>query len=94
MIMPQRDLGGMVFPRDVLNRLRWTDGESLDEAVIWYIHRGAPGDNIRISGGAIRSLGNLFFETEDASIPYHRVLRVDYRGRTLFEKDERAKGLR
>lgn len=83
----------MVFPRDVLNRLKWTDGESLDEAVIWYVHRGAPGDNLRISGRAIRSLGSLFFETDDASIPYHRVLRIDYRGETLFEKDERAKNL-
>ncbi|HIJ16694.1 MAG TPA: DUF504 domain-containing protein [Thermoplasmata archaeon] len=84
----------MVFPREVLNRLRWTEGESLDEAVIWYIHRGAPGDNIRIHGTALRSLGRTFFETEEASIPYHRILRIDYRGETLFEKDARAKGLR
>jgi hypothetical protein len=84
----------MVFPRDVLNRLRWAEGESLDDAVIWYIHRGAPGDSLRINGRAILTLGSLFFETEDASIPYHRVLRIDYRGGTLFEKDERAKGLR
>ena len=84
----------MVFPRDVLNRLMWTEGESLAEAVIWYVHRGAPGDSLRIGGGAIRSLGRLFFETDEACIPYHRVLRIDYRGRTLFEKDERAKGLR
>jgi len=83
----------MVYPREVMNRLRWTDGESLDDAVIWYIHRGAPGDNLRISGRSVRSLGRAFFETEDASIPYHRVLRIDYRGRTLFEKDLRARGL-
>ncbi len=84
----------MVFPREVLNRLKWTDGESLDDAVIWYVHRGAPGDNLRISGRSVRSLGRVFFETADASIPYHRVLRIDYRGETLFEKDARAKELR
>lgn len=84
----------MVFPREVLNRLKWTDGESLDDAVIWYVHRGAPGDNLRVSGRSVRSLGRVFFETADASIPYHRVLRIDYRGETLFEKDARAKELR
>lgn len=84
----------MVFPREVLNRLKWTDGESLDDAVIWYVHRGAPGNNLRISGRSVRSLGRVFFETADASIPYHRVLRIDYRGETLFEKDARAKELR
>jgi len=83
----------MVFPRQVLNRLKWTEGERLDEAVIWYIHRGAPGDNLRIKGSAIASLGRTFFETAEASIPYHRILRIDYRGETLFEKDSRAKGL-
>ena len=83
----------MVFPREVLNRLRWTEGESLDDAVIWYVHRGAPGDNLRISGRSVRSLGRVFFETADASIPYHRVLRIDYRGETLFEKDAKARGL-
>jgi uncharacterized protein (UPF0248 family) len=84
----------MAFPRDVLNRLKWTDGESLDDAVIWYIHRGAPGDNVKIRGSALKELGRVFFETDEASIPYHRVLRIDYRGETLFEKDARAKGLR
>lgn len=80
----------MVYPREVLNRLKWTEGESLDEAIIWYIHRGAPGDYLRIDGGSIRALGKGFFETDDATIPYHRILRIDYRGKTLFEKDSRA----
>jgi uncharacterized protein (UPF0248 family) len=84
----------MVFPREVLNKLKWTEGESLDDAIIWYIHRGAPGDNIKIDGTALRSLGRIFFGTDEASIPYHRILKIDYRGKTLFEKDARAKGLR
>lgn len=83
----------MLYPREVLNRLRWTEGVSLKDAVIWYIHRGAPGDVLRITGDRLRSLGRGFFETDEAMIPYHRILRIDYHGRTLFEKDERAKGL-
>lgn len=76
-----------------MNRLKWTEGESLADATIWYIHRGAPGDNVKIRGSSVKSLGRAFFETEDATIPYHRILRIDYRGETLFEKDARAKDL-
>jgi len=81
----------MVYPREVLNKLKWTKGESLSDAVIWYLHRGAPKDTMRITGDRISNLGRGFFDTEDATIPYHRILRIDYRGRTLFEKDARAK---
>lgn len=84
----------MVYPREVLNRIRWTEGESLGDATIWCVHRGAPGDYLKIPGREIRSLGRGFFEMDDASIPYHRILRIDYRGETLFEKDLRAKGLK
>lgn len=83
----------MVYPREVLNRLRWTEGESLAEAVIWYVHRGAPNNAKKITGGNIVSLGSGFFDTDEATIPYHRILRIDYRGETLFEKDERARKL-
>jgi len=80
-----------VYPREVLNRLRWTEGESLEEAVIWYIHRGAPGDTRCVNGARISSLERYYFETDEASIPYHRILRIDYRGETLFEKGARGR---
>jgi uncharacterized protein len=83
----------MVYPREVLNRLRWKDGESLTEAVIWYVHRGAPGDVLKITGKDITSLGRGFFDTADATIPYHRILRIDYLGETLFLRKESAKAL-
>lgn len=77
----------------MLNRLKWTDGESLAEATIWYVHRGAPGDVLRITGKDMVSLGKGFFDTTDATIPYHRILRIDYRGRTVFLRNESAKAL-
>jgi len=76
----------MVYPREVLNRLRWTEGESMEEAVVWYIHRGAPRDLMSIEGKDIVKLDKGFFETRGASIPYHRIVRIEYRGRTIFEK--------
>ncbi len=82
----------MVYPREVLNRLKWTDGESLDGAMIWYLHRGAPGDMIRISGRQVRNLGPSFFETDDATVPYHRVVRIEYMGEVVFDKEQESKG--
>jgi len=79
----------MVYPREVLNRLRWADGESLDEARIVFVHRGVPGDLMEIRGSAVKSLDRGFFETVDAMIPYHRIVRIDYRGRTLFLRPQR-----
>ncbi len=80
----------MVYPREVLNRLRWTEGESLDGAVVWYVHRGAPGNVKKIDGSRIISLGRGFFETDEAMIPYHRILRIDCGGKILFEKNASA----
>jgi len=81
----------MVYPREVLNRLKWTGGESLDDAVIWYVHRGAPGDALRITGDKVKELGRGFFDTEDATVPYHRILKIEYRGRIVFEKKSQRK---
>jgi len=83
----------VVYPREVLNRLRWAPGESIADAVVWYVHRGAPGDVLKVRGSAITALGRGFFDTEDATIPYHRILRIDYRGETIFRKDSRADSL-
>jgi len=84
----------MDYPREVLNRLKWTEGMALNDVVVWYVHRGAPRDVMRITGDKIMNLGRSFFDTNEATIPYHRILRIDHRGRTLFEKDDRAKILK
>jgi uncharacterized protein (UPF0248 family) len=48
---------------------------------------------LKIAGKDITSLGRGFFDTTDATIPYHRILRIDYRGETLFLRKESAKAL-
>jgi uncharacterized protein (UPF0248 family) len=79
----------MVYPREVLTRLRWKKGEDLGEARISYVHRGAPGDLMTIGGSDILDLGKEFFETGEAMIPYHRISKIEYRGEVLFEKPAR-----
>jgi uncharacterized protein (UPF0248 family) len=75
--------------KDVLNELRWRKDRRLTDAVICYVHRGAPGDERRISGADIRELGSSFFSTSEATVPYHRIFRIEYAGEIIFERPGR-----
>ncbi|HUV24058.1 MAG TPA: RNA repair domain-containing protein [Methanomassiliicoccales archaeon] len=77
----------MVFPREVLNELRWHPTRSFDRAEITYEHRGAPGDIRVISGSDIMELGRSFFGTGESRIPYHRIRKI----RLLDDKGETDK---
>ena len=70
--------------RDILNKIKWT--KDLKKAEIWYIHRGAPNDTKIISGSEIVSIGKSFMGTTTASIPYHRIFKVVYDGKVIFER--------
>jgi uncharacterized protein (UPF0248 family) len=76
-----------VSPKDVLNKLKWKEGESLADATIYYVSRGSPSDSASVSGREIKNIEPFGFELESGSyIPYHRVYRIDYRGETIFDK--------
>jgi uncharacterized protein len=76
-----------VNPKDVLNRLKWKEGESLADARILYVSRGSPDDSASVSGGEIKSIEAFGFELESGSyIPYHRIYRIEYRSRTIFDR--------
>ena len=76
----------MTNPRDVLNKLKWHKKYSLDDAEIWYVHRGAPHDTMIISGKDIVELGRSFMKTTTAMIPYHRVFKIVYDNKVVFER--------
>jgi hypothetical protein len=79
----------VTYPREILNRLKWTEGEDLAEAIVTYLHRGAPGDVMAMLGKDIVELERSFFVTKEAKIPFHRIRRIEYRGQTLFQVDEK-----
>jgi len=79
----------MVYPREILNKIKWTKNRNLKGAKIWYVHRGAPGDTMRIPGESIVSLGQGFFETQETRIPYHRITRIDFEEKTVFRREKK-----
>ena len=81
----------MMTPRKALNKLKWTPGMDLGKAEIWFVHRGAPGDLKVVAGRDIRNLDRYFFETDEARIPYHRVIRIEYEGKVVFERNRSVK---
>ena len=76
----------MANPRDILNELKWREDLNLDEAEIWYIHRGAPNDTKIISGKDILKLEKSFMKTTSAMIPYHRIFKIIYAGKIIFKR--------
>ena len=55
-----------------------------------YLDRGAPEDRSEISGENISKLDPLYIEIDSGGgwitcIPYHRLRKIEYRGRVLWE---------
>jgi len=76
----------MPNPRDILNELKWKQGFDLGKAEIWYIHRGAPNDTKIMLGKDIVALEKSFMRTTEAMIPYHRVFKIVYDEKVIFER--------
>lgn len=74
-------------PKPILNEIKWR-GLDMEKCEIDVLHRGAPGDRITIRGSEI-SLGRSFFTYGETMIPYHRILRIRYDGRTVFVREMR-----
>lgn len=61
----------------------------MSKAEIWYVHRGAPNDTKIITGDEILDLEHSFMVLEDASIPYHRIYKITYEDRVIFEREKK-----
>jgi hypothetical protein len=76
--------------RALLLRLRHDPQFEFDRASVEYIDRGAPGDRSTVQGDCILSLeqGGMEIESEKKTkfIPFHRIRRISYDGKNLWEK--------
>jgi len=73
-------------PRSLLNSIKWDSLYDFSQVEVFYSHRGAPGDMRSIWGRDMKVLGKSFMETTRGMIPYHRILKIVYKKRVLFEK--------
>jgi uncharacterized protein (UPF0248 family) len=72
--------------KQVLDELKWRKDRDLANAVIHYVHRGAPNDTRTISGKEILETDASFFTTSESSVPYHRIFRIEYLDTVIFER--------
>ena len=76
------------FPRELLNEIKWKLHD-LSNCVIYFDSRGSPNDIGVVKGDQIIKIDNFLvlegdpFETY---IPYHRIVKIEYCGKTIFEK--------
>ena len=80
----------MLKSRELLLKFCHDSRYSLSEARITYVDRGAPDDVSIIDGSAIRSLEPFAMEIDSGgrvkAIPYHRITRILYQGKLVWEK--------
>lgn len=83
----------MPLPKDILNELKWRKEKDLSKAEIFYVHRGAPDDTMMVSGGEIQDLEHSFMVISKSGIsshiPYHRIFKIVYGGKVIFERNKR-----
>jgi len=74
----------------LLLRLCHDPAYDFDRASVDYVDRGAPGDRSNVPGSQIRCLqqGGMEIQSgvEAKFIPYHRIRRISYDGKVLWEK--------
>jgi len=76
-------------PRDILNEIKWK-GLDASRCEVFYIHRGAPNDTKVVRGDEIENITSSFFIlSEGTMIPYHRIFRITYGKKVVYERVNR-----
>jgi len=74
--------------RETLNELKWRKGLDMSRAEVWVSDRTRPEGGRVLSGAEIVSIGHRYFTTARAMIPFYKILKITYRDRVLFERQE------
>ena len=73
--------------REVLNELRWREGDHLAEATLWYRDRAAASGARVVPGEDIVDLERRYFTTRTAGrLPYYKIERIERAGKVLFAR--------
>ncbi len=78
--------------REVLNELRWREGDHVAEATIWYRDRAAASGVRVIPGADVVDLERRYFTTGAAGrLPYYKIERIERGGTVIFERPSGAR---
>jgi len=76
--------------RGILLRCYHDPAFVFSDVQVCYIDRGAPGNESCVSGERVLNLDSQYMEIgeepETSPIPYHRITRITYRGRVLWDR--------
>lgn len=73
-------------PRDILNKIKWDNNYDFNLIQIWYIHRGVTNNTKIISGKEVLKIQKTFIKTVSAMIPMHRIFKIKYNEKIIFER--------
>jgi len=75
-------------PRLILNEIKWTEQFDLEKIIIYYLHRGVVNNTKILSGTEIKLIGKSFIETNRSNIPFHRILKIKYDSKIIFDRNK------
>ncbi len=75
--------------RKTLNKYKWSPNTDFSLIEVHYVDRLNPRGYSVIRGDDIVELGTMFIFTKNGMIPYHRVIRILYDGKIVFERIKR-----
>jgi len=71
---------------ELLNKLKWDKKYDFSKVKIYYVSRGDANNIAVLQGNEIKNLGKMFIETTKIFIPYHRIIKIEYEGKVIYEK--------
>ena len=74
-------------PRLILNEIKWSDKFDLEKIIIYFLNRGSPNNTKIIYGKNIKLITKSFIETNRIIIPYHRILKIQYDNKIIFDRN-------
>ncbi len=72
--------------RKTLNEYKWREDRDFNLIEVHYIDRLNPKGYAVLKGEDIEDMGEKFIFTKNGMIPYHRVIRILYKGKLIFER--------
>ncbi|ADD08998.1 DUF504 domain-containing protein [Candidatus Aciduliprofundum boonei] len=72
--------------RKILNEYKWRQDRDFNLIEVHYIDRLSPRGYAILKGEDIEDMGDRFIFTKNGMIPYHRVIRILYDGKIIYEK--------